>query len=48
MIRIVSRRHEQRSIVATTKLALRCHVLDIDADSWRQKAAKKANARKSR
>jgi DNA replication protein DnaC len=56
---IVSRRHEQRSIVLTTNLAFKqwssvfpgaasvvalvdrfaqhCHVLDIDADSWRQK-----------
>ena len=58
---IVSRRHEQRSIVVTTNLAFKqwgsvfpgaacvvalvdrlaqhCHVLDIDADSWRQKSA---------
>ncbi len=56
---IVSRRHEQRSIVITTNLAFKqwgsifpgaacvvalvdrfaqhCHVIDIDADSWRQK-----------
>jgi DNA replication protein DnaC len=58
---IVSRRHEQRSIVITTNLAFKqwgtifpgaacvvalvdrlaqhCHVIDIDADSWRQKAS---------
>ena len=58
---IVSRRHEQRSIVITTnlpfkqwgaifpgaacvvalvdRLAQHCHVLDIDADSWRQKVS---------
>ena len=58
---IVSRRHEQRSIVLTTnlpfkqwgsifpgaacvvalvdRLAQHCHVLDIEADSWRQKAS---------
>ena len=58
---IVSRRHEQRSIVVTTNLAFKqwgtifpgaacvvalvdrlaqhCHVIDIDADSWRQKAS---------
>lgn len=58
---IVSRRHEQRSIVVTTNLAFKqwgsvfpgascvgalvdrfaqhCHVIDIDAPSWRQKTA---------
>ena len=58
---IVSRRHEQRSIVVTTNLAFKqwgtifpgaacvvalvdrlaqhCHVIDIDADSWRQKTS---------
>ena len=58
---IVSRRHEQRSIVVTTNLAFKqwgtvfpgaacvvalvdrfaqhCHVIDIDAESWRQKKA---------
>lgn len=58
---IVSRRHEQRSIVITTNLAFKqwgtifpgaacvvamvdrfaqhCHVIDVDADSWRQKAS---------
>lgn len=58
---LVSRRHEQRSIVMTTNLAFKqwpnvfpgaacvaalvdrfaqhCHVLDIDADSWRDKTA---------
>lgn len=58
---LVSRRHEQRSIVVTTNLAFKqwpsvfpgaacvaalvdrfaqhCHVLDIDADSWRQKTS---------
>jgi len=58
---LVSRRHEQRSIVVTTNLAFKqwpsvfpgaacvaalvdrfaqhCHVLDIDAESWRQKTS---------
>ena len=58
---VVSRRHEQRSLVFTTNLSFKqwgtifpgaacvaalvdrfvqhCHVLDIDADSWRQKEA---------
>lgn len=58
---LVSRRHEQRSIVITTNLAFKqwpsvfpgaacvaalvdrfaqhCHVLDIDAESWRDKTA---------
>jgi DNA replication protein DnaC len=61
---IVSRRHEQKSIVLTTNLAFKqwgsvfkdasclgalvdrfaqhCHVLDIDADSWRQKTSLKS------
>jgi DNA replication protein DnaC len=64
---IVSRRHEERSIVITTNLPFKqwgtifpgaacvaalvdrfvqhCHVIDIDADSWRQKQAKAATAR---
>lgn len=58
---VVSRRHEQRSLVFTTNLSFKqwgtifpgaacvaalvdrfvqhCHVIDIDADSWRQKEA---------
>lgn len=58
---VVSRRHEQRSLVITTNLSFKqwgnifpgaacvaalvdrfvqhCHVIDIDADSWRQKEA---------
>jgi DNA replication protein DnaC len=68
---IVSRRHEQKSIVLTTNLAFKqwgsvfkdasclgalvdrfaqhCHVLDIDADSWRQKSSlRRAAGRVSR
>jgi DNA replication protein DnaC len=63
---LVSRRHEQRSIVVTTNLSFKqwptvfpgaacvvalvdrfaqhCHVLDIDADSWRQKTALRRTA----
>ena len=59
MFRIITRRHEARSVVITTNLAYKqwgtvfgdapclgalvdrfaqhCHVLDIDADSWRDK-----------
>lgn len=59
LFHIISRRHEQRSVVITTNLAFKqwptvfgdapclsalvdrfaqhCHVLDIDADSWRDK-----------
>ena len=58
---VITRRHEQRSLVITTNLSFKqwgatfpgaacvaalvdrfvqhCHVLDIDADSWRQKEA---------
>lgn len=61
LFRIISSRHEQRSVVLTTNLAYKqwsgvfpeatclsalidrfaqhCHVVDIDADSWRQKSA---------
>jgi len=70
LFHIVSRRHEQRSIVLTTNLAYKqwgtvfkdasclgalvdrfaqhCHVIDIDADSWRQKSSLKRSARASR
>jgi DNA replication protein DnaC len=66
LFHIISRRHEQRSIVLTTNLpykqwgsvfkdasclgalvdrfAQHCHTLDIDADSWRQKASLKRTA----
>jgi len=59
LFHIISRRHEQRSVVITTNLAFKqwptvfadapclsalvdrfaqhCHVIDIDADSWRDK-----------
>ncbi|WP_437779232.1 ATP-binding protein [Sorangium sp. So ce1097] len=59
LFRIVSKRHESRSVVITTNLSCKqwgavfgdapclgalvdrfaqhCHVLDIDADSWRDK-----------
>lgn len=59
LFNIISRRHEQRSVVITTNLAFKqwgsvfqdasclgalidrfaqhCHVIDIDAESWRQK-----------
>ena len=64
---IISRRHEQRSIVVTTNLAFKqwgtvfpgascvgalvdrfaqhCHVIDIDASSWRQKNALRRSAK---
>src|SRR5512139_2378180 len=71
LFHIVSRRHEQRSIVLTTNLAYKqwgtvfkdasclgalvdrfaqhCHVIDIDADSWRQKSSlKRSSARAPR
>jgi DNA replication protein DnaC len=61
LFHIVSRRHEQRSVIITTNLAFKqwgsvfhdasclsalvdryaqhCHVVDIDADSWRDKSS---------
>ena len=66
--RIISCRHEQRSVVLTTNLAYKqwsdvfpnatclsalidrfaqyCHVVDIDADSWRQKSSLRRSPRK--
>lgn len=62
---VISRRHEQRSLVITTNLSFKqwtttfpgaacvvamvdrfvqhCHIMDIDADSWRQKEAENFN-----
>lgn len=72
LFRIVSKRHESRSVVITTNLAYKqwgtvfgdapclgalvdrfaqhCHVIDIDADSWRDKERleKKGSAPKKR
>jgi len=68
LFRIISTRHESKSIVITTNLAYKqwgtvfgdapclaalvdrfaqhCHVLDIDADSWRDKDRTERNGRK--
>jgi len=68
--RVISCRHEQRSVVLTTNLAYKqwndifpeatclsalidrfaqhCHVVDIDADSWRQKSSIRRAPRKPR
>ena len=68
LFRIISCRHEQRSVVLTTNLAYKqwssvfpeasclstlidrfaqhCHVVDIDADSWRQKSSLRRSPRK--
>lgn len=70
LFRIISCRHEQRSVVLTTNLAYKqwssvfpeatclsalidrfaqhCHVVDIDADSWRQKSSLRRSPRKPR
>jgi DNA replication protein DnaC len=68
LFRIVSKRHENRSVVITTNLAYKqwgtlfgdapclgalvdrfaqhCHVLDIDADSWRDKERAERNGQR--
>jgi DNA replication protein DnaC len=69
LFHIVSRRHENKSVVITTNLAFKqwasvfhdasclgalvdrfaqhCHVLDVDADSWRHKEALKKNNKRT-
>ena len=69
LFHIISRRHEQRSVVITTNLAFKqwgsvfqdasclsalidrfaqhCHVIDIDAESWRDKSSLRHKRKKS-